>query len=172
MLATGPAIVGEVLVGGFEAKIIEPNLTRIKVSPSMVRSAGNGTLAPVLMERAVSAGTAVRHVPNQVSWVNSTRLRPTETQVPTQEDGSGSTRWATEDYIEAHKLVRQSGMHNFEHCRIPVPTGIKVDRIRAALGDKITPKESRVLELLEFGMPINCEASYGVKKIPEKSFFS
>ena len=103
--------------------------------------------------------------------MNSTRLRPTETQVPTQEDGSGSTRWATEDYIEAHKLVRQSGMHNFEHCRIPVPTGIKVDRIRAALGEKITPKESRVLELLEYGMPINCEASYGVKK-PQKNHFS
>ena len=76
--------------------------------------------------------------------------------------------WGTEDFLKAHKLVRESGKHNFEGCKIPFPTAIRHDRIREALGDAATPKEKRVLSLLEFGMPINCETCYGVKKIQKK----
>ena len=63
-----------------------------------------------------------------------------------------------------HKLVRQSGKHNFESCKIPIPTAIRHDRIREALGEEVTPKEERTLSLLEFGFPIDCDPSYGVKK--------
>ena len=70
-----------------------------------------------------------------------------------------------------HNLIRESGKYNFEGCRIPIPTAIRHDRIRQALGSKATPKEERVLSLLEFGMPIDCESSYGIRK-PQKNHFS
>ena len=76
----------------------------------------------------------------------------------------GSVRWTTSDFIKAHKKVRSSGVHNFQGCRIPIPTSIRHDRIREALGDKITPKELRVLELIKYGMPIDCKGRFGIKK--------
>ena len=68
-------------------------------------------------------------------------------------------------------MVRESGRHNFEGCKIPIPTAIRYDRIEAALGSEATPKERRVLSLLEFGMPLNCKSNYGVCK-PQKNHFS
>ena len=62
-------------------------------------------------------------------------------------------------------MIKQSGKHNYEGCRIPVPTKIRYDRLREALGHFVTPKESRTLELLEFGMPLDCDARFGVKKL-------
>ena len=79
--------------------------------------------------------------------------------------------WTTEDYIKAHYAVRQSGMFNFEGCKIPIPTAIRVDRIEAALGSEATPKEQKVLSLLRYGMPINCKPGYGVKT-QQKNHFS
>ena len=83
----------------------------------------------------------------------------------------GGAKWTTEDYIEAHKMVVSSGLHNFEGCKIPIPTSIRYDRLREALGDNITPKEQRVVNLLQYGMPINCEDRFGVKK-PQKNHHS
>ena len=68
-------------------------------------------------------------------------------------------------------MIRESGKYNFEGCKIPIPTAIRHDRIRQALGSKATPKEERILSLLEFGMPIDCESSYGIRK-PQKNHFS
>lgn len=84
---------------------------------------------------------------------------------------SGSVRWSTHDFFEAHFAVSASGKHNYESCRIPIPTKIRYDRLREALGDKATPKECRVLTLLEFGMPIDCKSEYGIKK-PQKNHHS
>ena len=70
---------------------------------------------------------------------------------------SKGSNWAEEDFIMAHELVRASGKFNFEYCKIPIPTAIRYDRIRAALGDSATSKDERVLCLLEFGMPLNCK---------------
>ena len=103
--------------------------------------------------------------------VPSQRVSRSSSESPVPAAKQWSTSWSTEDYIEAHKLVRESGKHNFEGCRIPVPTAIKADRIRAALGEDITPKESRTLNLLDFGMPIDCDPSFGTKK-PQKNHFS
>ena len=69
-------------------------------------------------------------------------------------------------------MVRESGKYNFEGCRIPIPTAIRYDRIKEALGDNATPKEKRVLSLLEFGMPIDCKRSQGISKIQKKKHFS
>ena len=85
--------------------------------------------------------------------------------------GSWGVRWSTDDFINAHKLVKESGKFNFEGCRIPIPTTIRYDRLRIALGDSASPKEQSVLGLLEFGMPIDCKPSYGVKK-PQKNHHS
>ena len=73
--------------------------------------------------------------------------------------------------MRAHELVSLSGVHNYESCKIPVPTAIRHDRLKAALGDKATAKEVRVLSLLKYGMPINCSDKYGIKK-PQKNHFS
>ena len=78
--------------------------------------------------------------------------------------------WTTEDFLQAHQLVRESGKFNFEGCRIPIPTSIRYDRIKEALGDNATPKEKRVLSLLEYGMPIDCKRSYGITKFQKNHF--
>ena len=70
---------------------------------------------------------------------------------------SQGTSWGTEDFIKVHKLVRESGKHNFEGCKIPIPTAIRHDRIRETLGGAASPKQMRMLSLLEFGLPINCK---------------
>ena len=54
--------------------------------------------------------------------------------------------WATEDFIYAHMAIKNSGRHNFEGCKIPVPTKIRFDRIEAALEGKLSPKEHRTLQ--------------------------
>ena len=79
-------------------------------------------------------------------------------------EGSGKVSWATEDFIRVHKEVRESGRHNFQGLRIPIPTAIRYDRIEAALGPNISPKEQRVLDLIKYGMPLDCESGYGIKK--------
>ena len=86
-------------------------------------------------------------------------------------NGKWGESWTTEDFIRAHHAVKRSGRFNFEGCRIPIPTAIRWDRIEAALGGEATPKELRVLELLKFGMPINCQVGYGVQK-QQKNHFS
>ena len=73
--------------------------------------------------------------------------------------------WATEDFIYAHMAIKNSGRHNFEGCKIPVPTKIRFDRIEAALEGKLSPKEHRTLQLLRYGMPIGCKPGQGVRKI-------
>ena len=73
--------------------------------------------------------------------------------------------------MEAHTAIRKSGKYNFEGCRIPIPTAIRYDRIQAALGENVSPKEMRVLELVKYGMPLNCDLSFGVKK-QQKNHFS
>ena len=82
----------------------------------------------------------------------------------------GDIKWSTEDFLDAHRAIVSSGKHNFEGCKIPIPTAIRYDRLKEALGSEITPKEQRVLSLLEFGMPIDCEGKFGVKKLQKNHF--
>ena len=70
----------------------------------------------------------------------------------------------------AHNMVKASGRYNFEGCRIPIPSAIRCDRIEAALGSDATSKERRVLNLLKYGMPINCKPSFGVLKTQKNHF--
>ena len=86
-------------------------------------------------------------------------------------DSNRVVSWSTQDFINAHKAVRVSGKFNFQGCRIPVPTAIRHDRIEAALGPNISPEEQKVVSLLKFGMPINCNPNFGVKK-PQNNHFS
>ena len=83
---------------------------------------------------------------------------------------SQGTSWDVEDFIKVHKLVRKSGKHNFESCKIPIPTAIRHDNISEALGEKVIPKEERVLSLLEFSFPIDCKPNSGVKKVQRNHF--
>ena len=79
--------------------------------------------------------------------------------------------WSTEDFISAHMAVRGSGVYNFEGCMIPIPSAIRHDRLEAALGSSATPKERRVISLLRYGMPINCNPDFGIHK-QQKNHFS
>ena len=76
--------------------------------------------------------------------------------------------WDVNDHIAAHKAIRASGGFNYEICRIPVPTSIRYDRLRLALGDDISPKERKVLELIEFGFPLSADSAFGVRR-PQKN---
>ena len=78
--------------------------------------------------------------------------------------------WNTEDFINAHCAMIESGKFNFEGCKIPIPTKIRHDRIEAALGSSATPKEKQVLSLLKYRMPINCSQSFGVQKVQKNHF--
>ena len=49
--------------------------------------------------------------------------------------------WDTSDFIEAHKTIKASGKFNSKGCRIPIPTPIRYDRIKEALGDAVSTKE-------------------------------
>ena len=64
-------------------------------------------------------------------------------------------------------MVR-SGKYNFQGCKIPIPTAIRYDRICNALGEEVSPKEKKILQLLEFGMPLDCKHGFGVEK-PQKN---
>ena len=79
--------------------------------------------------------------------------------------------WTTHDFLRAHFAVRESGFYNFEGCRIPIPTSIRFDRMKAALGSEISFKELRVLDFIKYGIPINCRPNVGVKK-PQKNHYS
>ena len=68
---------------------------------------------------------------------------------------SGGRCWDTEDFIRAHVLIKESGKHNFEGCKLPLPTTIRYDRFEEALGDNISPKERRMLSLLRYRMPLS-----------------
>ena len=83
----------------------------------------------------------------------------------------GDCEWTTEDFIWAHKEVAKSGKFNYELCKIPIPTSIRYDRLEEALGDTISPKEQKVLSLVKYGMPLDCDVSFGVRS-PQKNHFS
>ena len=92
-------------------------------------------------------------------------------EAPCMPSYGGGVSWSTEQFIEAHLAVANSGKHNFEGCRIPVPTAVRYDRMRLALGESVSSKQERVLQLLEFGMPIDCQSKFGVRK-PQKNHYS
>ena len=149
----------------------------------MTRCVANGISVPVLMMISAISGTYAGHVPGMVRLGRHTRLSLTGTRIlnlrkgisegsvcRTSDEGvPNSVAWDIDAYIEAHLAVRDSGKFNFEGCRIPVPTAINFGRLREALGEKATQKDQTTLELLEFGFPINCNPSFGVKKNTEKS---
>ena len=167
-------------------KVFVPKIREValeKVSHCMGQSAGNGMWAHVPMVTIASDDMLARHLQSQVSRESSTSPPPMRTRVqglslefshntvPPLFSSSWGIGWSTNDFIHAFRLVRESGSFNFEGCRIPVPTAIRYDRMRESLGDTATDKEKRTLSLLEFGMPVDCKASFGVGK-PQKNHFS
>ena len=127
--------------------------------------------------KTASVGIVVVPVQSLVSGVNLIKLYPIIALGPEGKvissvfniDHSlsylfGGSQWTAENYIEAHKKVVKSGLHNFEGCKIPIPTSIRYDRLRDVLGENITPKEERVLSLIKYGMPLDCKNDYGVKE--------
>ena len=76
---------------------------------------------------------------------------------------SSIVRWTAQDHIDAHNAVVRSGSHNFLGCKIPIPTSIRHDRIKEALGNDISPDKLRIMKLLQYGMPLDCKPSFGIK---------
>ena len=121
-------------------------------------SADNGTSATVVLAGTVKGGIAVGHVTRQVRWASSTRPlhmgegvltkaqhhQSSRSSVGSDADASslssfaGGVSWEPEDYIKAHLAIKESGKYNYEGCRIPIPTNIRYDRLRASLGNEIT----------------------------------
>ena len=84
--------------------------------------------------------------------------------------GGWGVKWSSRDFVEAHITIKKSGKFNFEGCRIPIPTAIRYDRIEEALEGVVSPKERRVLQLLKYGMPIDCKRSFGIRKKQNNHF--
>ena len=144
----------------------------------MYVSSGIMDLAPteIGVRKCMPAG----HVQKLGKWVSL--IRHLRMKAPIQEVGkiisvpsnrsippclssfSQGKNWSPGDFIKVHKEVRESGLYNLQGCRIPIPTLIRHDRIREALGEDISQKEERTLSLLEFGMPIGCKDNFGVQK--------
>ena len=143
----------------------------------------SGMRAPVPTGIIANGGMFVGPVQRQVSPVSSTslpliaaRANKVSSKIPSIGSGDlpqfeGHIVWSTEDYLAAHRKIFSSGRHNFEGAKIPVPTCIRYDRLRDSLGDSITPKELRTLQLLKFGMPLGCDPKFG-SKIQLKNHFS
>ena len=54
--------------------------------------------------------------------------------------------------VEAHRQVSMSGYHNFEHCRIPIPTKLHLPAWYELM---INDPDKELVPLLEYGFPIN-----------------
>ena len=140
-------------------------------------------MGPVVMGTGAESGISAGPVQRQASRVKSIKLPPmiAVLQVTSFLSSGGSVMspdpgwskqvsWELEDFLLAHRIIRASGKCNFEGCRIPVPTKIRHDRIREALGVEASSKELRVLDLLKFGMPINCNGAFGSRKVQKNHF--
>ena len=53
--------------------------------------------------------------------------------------------------LSAHEAVKDSGVHNFEGCRIPINTNLNIQYMRSMLVDY---KDYRICDFLEFGFPL------------------
>ena len=138
-------------------------------------SAGNGMMATALLVLSVESGTVVEPVVEVESLENHTkhlaqiahrRRREEVISAPSTSFQliQSKSKWSTEDYLAAHREVVKSGLYNFQGCKISIPTNIRYDLIRNALGDQATPKDQKVLDLLKYGMPIDCKPGFGVSK--------
>ena len=163
---------------------IEVKLRMVATDLSIL-SVGSGTMLLAPTVQAVSVGIVAGLVLKPVSGAKLIKPHGIEALVqhhnhkvssgPSNRGGlsgfDGGMKWSTEDYLKAHKEVASSGRHNFEVCKIPIPTSIRYDRFQDALGENITPKEERVLELLKYGMPLDCKDNFGVKE-QQKNHYS
>ena len=66
--------------------------------------------------------------------------------------------------------MKESGRHNYEGCKIPLPTAIRYDRLEEALGEDASFRDRRMLDLLKFGMPIGCSPNFGVRRVQKNHF--
>ena len=154
---------------------LTPTLT--KVSLYIQLSAGSGITAPVVLETGAGSGMSAGRAQKEVSLERVTKLLHMTVLLimvsklnsvfsnscpPYPSSINEDLKWDAGDFILAHKAVKASGRFNFEGCKIPIPTRIRHDRIREALGVEVSSKELRVLSLLEFGMPINCDPTFGI----------
>ena len=118
-------------------------------------TAGNGTCAGLARRQAsLVSATGRPHMLAPVTSETRQSRSGSTSHMDILGEGWGVT-WELKDFIEAHRAVKASGVFNFEGCRIPIPTPIRYDRIRESLGPEASPKELRVLKLLEFGFPID-----------------
>ena len=167
-----------------DASIITVDEVRQVIPDHSPLYVGSGTTVLVHMVPTASVGTVAVHVRKVVNGVRTTSHQHTAAQDPGGKvkiskmfstslglsSHNGAANWTTADFIEAHSRVVRSGLHNFEGCKIPIPTLIRYDRFKVALGNNITAKDQRVLDLLEFGMPLDCNESVGVKKQQRNHF--
>ena len=53
--------------------------------------------------------------------------------------------------LSAHEAVKDSGVHNFEGCRIPINTNLNIQYMRSMLIDY---KDYKICDFFEFGFPL------------------
>ena len=63
----------------------------------------------------------------------------------------------TPSILQAHKLIRQSGVPNFLNCRIPVQTQFHPDRWRHYLTDYW---DQQLTDLIQYGFPLDFDRKF------------
>ena len=152
--------------------VIPISALRILLLMPLSATSGMKAIAPMVIgvsvgtsaELAQMLGSQVRNTKPYLTRTVGTKVSKDSNEPTLDFSFKGGGKWSTQNFIEAHRSVIRSGKHNFEGARIPIPTSIRYDRLRDLLGVGITAKETRTLELLEFGMPLDCNPSFGCRK--------
>ena len=66
--------------------------------------------------------------------------------------------------MQAHQLVRDSGLPNYLHCRIPVQSGLNIKAWKSYLANYW---DQQLCDLLEFGFPLDFISNCGLQSVEE-----
>ena len=73
-------------------------------------------------------------------------------------DWSNISNKLSDEYVQLHRMVVQSGTYNYLGCRIPVSSNLKIDNWRHMLHGG-GYHDLQVCDLLEYGFPVSYEKS-------------
>ena len=78
--------------------------------------------------------------------------------------GSPKILQACPDIIEAHKLIKKSGMPNFMSCRIPVQGHLKSEKCQYYLQDYW---DKQIVDLITYGFPLDFDRNINLQSVQE-----
>lgn len=96
---------------------------------------------------------------NQLSGAPAVTSLPSSTKANSSYDTNAhdnnsitESSWSTQDYIQANKIIRESGLCNARGCRIPIPTAINHNFLATFVNEY---HDKEVLDFAKFGWPLS-----------------